>query len=283
MTSANIRNLGTTGTLAPNMKRAVAQLSDGSAVMIVPDNNTTATGGDDVTGTAKIHFYKSDSTRSTWSLNLSYTPSPAASSTTKIGVLSVTAGTDDTLHLVYQGTDNSLNYVPFTLSGGNYSAGTKQTVVAANAVTNRYRAVDIDIAGTTNPAIVVCESKQIASPTSGWLRVYIRNNDGTTWRKAYELDFASEAGGTMDIYGGSEDVSLSWNYSGISSNVGQLIVGHTNVAAAWDHGTQIFEISYNVSTGTDGSATVVGTWPKFYQDVAAGTRKVWIFKTSANL
>lgn len=283
MPSATIRNAGFTAQFAPIIKRATATLSDGSVVMMVPDTNIAALVGDDVTGTPKIHFYKSNAARTTWSLSFSFTPSPQAMSSTQAFVGTMAVGSDDRIGLVWQGTDNSLNFQVFTYSAGAWTAsGATQTIVAANAVTRRYRAVDADYAGTADPAIIVYESKASAGP-SAWTRVYIRNTDGTTWRKAYEYDHATGAGGNINIYDGSEDVSISWNAAGISANVGQLMVYFTRVGFFYDHGDQISEIQYNVSTGTDGSATVLGTWPKFNQDVAAGTRRGWIFKTTSNL
>lgn len=282
MPSATIRNAGFTAQFAPQMKRATATLSDGTVVMMVPDTNIAALAGDDVTGTARISFYQSDATRTAWALDFTYSPTPAASSSTKAFVGSMVLDSSNNMHLVYQGTDNSLNYVPFTFASNTWSAGTKQTVVAANAVTNRYRALDIDVTSTNRPAIIAYESKASAGP-SAWTRVYIRNDDGTTWRKAYEYDHASGAGGNINIYDGSEDVSISWNAAGITSNVGQLMIYFTRVGFFYDHGDQVSEIQYNVNTGTDGSATVLGTWPQFNQDVAAGTRRGWVFKTTNNL
>lgn len=282
MPSTTISNLGTTAANAPIIKRAVGTLADGSCVMMVPDTNITSLAGDDVTGTPKIRFYKSDTTRTTWTLNFTWTPTTAAMSSTKPFVGSMVLGSDDRIGLAYQGTDNSLNFMVFTYSAGVWTAGTLQTVVAANAVTNRYRAIDIDFAGATDPAIIVFESKASAGP-SAWTRVYIRNSDNTTWRKAYEDDHAGHPGGSLPIYPNSEDVSISWNTAGIVSNVGTLLVYYTQTMAYFDNGDVCKELSYNVSTGTDGSATVLGTWPKFNQNIAAGARRGWVFKTTSNV
>jgi hypothetical protein len=281
MPSTTISNLGVTAFNAPIIKRAVGTLSDGSCVMMVPDTNIAGLVGDDVTGTPKIRFYKSDITRTTWALNFTYTPSPQAMSSTKPFVGSIAIGSDDRIGLVYQGTDNSLNFMVFTFGSGTWTSGTLQTISAANAVTNRYRVIDIDYAGTADPAVIVYESKASAGP-SCWVRVYIRNTDATTWRKAFEDDFASHSGGSLPIYPNSEDVSISYNNTGIVSNVGQLLIYYTSIGSYFDNGDVIKEISYNVSTGTDGSATTLGTWPKFNQNLAGGARRGWIFKTTNN-
>lgn len=282
MPSANLRNDATVGQFSPIMKRATAVLSDGSVVMMVPDANIASIVGDDTTGVAKIHFYKSDTTRTTWSLSLSYTPSPAASSATIAFVGSMVLDTSNNIHLVYAGTDGSLNYVPFTFGSGTWSAGTKQTVVASSAVTRRWRALDIDIAGATNPAIMAYEAKTSAGLSAN-VTCYIRLNDGTTWRSAYTEDQATLGGGSIPIYEPSEDVSLSYNLTGVVSNVVQILFYAARVGQFFDRGDICREISFNVSTGTNGSATVLGTWPVFNQDVAATHRRGWVYKTTNNL
>lgn len=283
MPSATISTVGFTAQFAPQIKRATATLSDGTVVMMVPDTNIAALVGDDVTGTPKIRFYRSDSSRTNWTLNFTYTPSPAASSSTRAFVGTMTVGSDDRIGLVWQGTDNGLYFQVFTTSGGSWvTSGSVQTIAAANAVTNRYRAIDADYSGVADPAVIVYESKASAGP-SAWTRVYIRNTDGSTWRKAYEYDHATGTGGNINIYTGSEDVSISWNQTGIVANVGQLLIYYTRTGFFYDHGDIVTELQYNVSTGTDNSATVLGSWPKFNQDVAAGTRRGWIFKTTNGL
>lgn len=282
MPSATLRNVGSVGDFSPIMKRATGTLSDGSVVMMVPDAAIASINGTDTTGVAKIAFYKSDTTRTTWTLNLAYTPSPAASSASISFVGSMVLDTSDNIHLVYAGTDGSLNYVPFTYSGGTYTAGTKQTVSASSAVTRRWRALDIDIAGTTNPAIMAYESKTSAG-LSAFHRCFIRLNDGTTWRTAYTEDQAILGGGSIPIYEPSEDVSLSYNLTGVVSNVVQILFYATRVGQFTDRADICREISFNVSTGTDGSATTLGTWPVFNQNVAATRRRGWVFKTTNNL
>lgn len=282
MPSTTISNLGVTATNAPIIKRAVGTLSDGSCVMMVPDTNIAGLTGDDVTGTPKIRFYKSDTTRTTWTLNFTYTPSPQAMSSTKPFVGSIAIGGDDRIGLAYQGTDNSLNFTTFTFSAGTWTPAAVQTVASANAVTNRFRAIDIDYASSVDPAIIVYESKASAGP-SCWVAVYVRNADAVTWIRAFQDDFATHPGGSLPIYPNSEDVSISYNQTGIVSNVGQILIYYTSTGSYFDNGDVVKELSYNVSTGTTNSATVLGTWPKFNQNIGAGARRGWIFRTTANL
>lgn len=284
MPSATISNLGFSSQFAPQIKRATATLSDGSVVMMVPDTNIAAFGGDDTGAKATIRFYKSDTTRTVWTLNFTWTPAAGVdlSSATLSAVVSMVLDSSNNIHLAFTTITNELCYIPFTFGSGTWTGGSRQVIQSTNAVTRRHRAIDIDVTSTNRPAIIVYESKASAGP-SAWTRVYIRNDDGTTWRKAHEYDHASGAGGNINIYDGSEDVSISWNSAGITSNVGQLLIYYTRVGFFYDHGDTIAELQYNVNTGTDGSATVLGTWPAFNQDVAAGTRRAWLFKTTSNL
>lgn len=283
MPSTTISNLGNTAANAPIIKRAVATLADGSCIMMVPDTNVATFTGDDATGVPKVRFYKSDTTRTTWALNFTWTPATAAMSSTKPFVGSMVLGSDDRIIVAYQGTDNSLNYTSFTYSGGSvWAAPSNQLVTAATAVTNRFRAIDVDVAGTLDPAIIVYESKASAGP-SCFVAVYVRNSDGTTWIRAFQDDFATHPGGSLPIYPNSEDVSISHNNTGIVSNIAQLLLYYTSTGSYFDNGDVAKEISYNVSTGTANSATVVGTWPKFNQNIGAGARRGWVFKTTNNL
>lgn len=284
MPSATISNLGFSSQFAPQIKRATATLSDGSVVMMVPDTNIAAFAGDDTGAKATVRFYKSDTTRTVWTLNFTWTPAAGVdlSSATLPAVLSMVLDSSNNIHLAFTTITNELCYIPFTFGSGTWTGGSRQVIQSTNAVTRRHRAIDIDVTSTNRPAIIVYESKASAGP-SAWTRVYIRNDDGTTWRKAHEYDHASGAGGNINIYDGSEDVSISWNSAGITSNVGQLLIYYTRVGFFYDHGDTIAELQYNVNTGTDNSATVLGTWPKFNQDIAAGTRRAWLFKTTSNL
>lgn len=284
MPSATIRNLGFSAQYAPIIKRATATLSDGSVVMMVPDTNQAGFAGDDTSTKSKIYLYKSDTSRTTWTLVTTWTPAAGVdlASPTQSFIGSMVLDSSNNIHCVFSTILGELNYIPMTYSSGSWAVGSRQILASANGVTNRYRALDIDIAGSSNPAIIAYESKASAGP-SAWTRVYIRNSDNTTWRKAWEYDHATGAGGNIPIYDGSEDVSISWNTAPISGNVGQLLIYFTRTGYWYDHGDQISEIQYNVSTGTDLSATTLGTWPKFNQDVAAGTRRGWIFKTTSNL
>jgi hypothetical protein len=275
--STELRKLGTIATLLPNLKRAVGKHSDGYTIIFMPDTNLATSAGADVTGVAKFYIYAStSSTRTTFNQLVAYTPVQAGSSSTKKFVGSMALNSDNDVFVAYQGTDNSLRLVTWNWNGTSYDAGVSQTVVAANAVTNRYRAIDIDVANssTGNPAIIAYEAS--ASTGQGaYARVYVRLNDGTTWRKAYETQLQT----TGFIKDTSEDVSISYGYDGIVSNVGKLAIYFTRTNTTTDSGDTLRELTFNVSTGTDLSATVVGTWSStLNKNVASSGRRGWLFK-----
>lgn len=270
-----LRALGTTATYAPVMKRAAHRLSTGRSVVVVPDTNRSDANGTDVTGVAKIHIYLStDSTRTAFALNQSYTPAVAPSSSTKAFVGSSITGENDDLYVVYQGTDNSLRIIFFDWNGTTYLAGSEQTIITGNAVTDRFRAVDVDKSPTNaNLAVIVYESNA-SSGQGAWARVYIRLNDGTTWIKASEHQFFT----TQFIRAGTPDVSIACDRSGPSSNIMKYAIYYNRTHTVGDDGDMLREYQFNVSTGTANSATLLGNWyTNLNQNIASSFHRGFIF------
>jgi hypothetical protein len=278
MTSAAVRNMGTTAQYAPKIKRATAVLSNERAVIMVPDTNRSDANGDDVTGTAKIHIYTSAVEGATpWTIKTT-TPASASSSSTRAFVGSMINGTGtvvNNLYVVYQGSDSSIRLITYSgyNSSTDWSTVTEQTVAAGNAVTNRWRALDVSV--TSEGYVVVAGYEAMASTGQGsQVVVYARNSDGTTWRKAHTIPMM----GSSFIKAGGEDVSISLDTAGAISNVIKMAVYFTWTATTADNGDYVRELTYNVSTGTDGSATQVGNWyAGLNRSIAAGTRRGWLF------
>ncbi len=270
-----LRALGTTATYAPVMKRAAHRLSGGRSVMVVPDTNRSDANGDDVTGTAKIHIYVStDSTRSAFALDESYTPAVAPSSSTKAFVGSSTTRENDNLYVVYQGTDNSLRLITFTWGGSSYGAGSEQTIIAANAVTNRFRSVDIDALPTNSALGVMVYEASASSGQGAYVRAYVRLTDDTTWIKAWE----SQVFTTQFLRDGAADVSIAWDKAGATASVGKLALYYTQTHTTGDSGDAVREISFNVASGTANSATLLGSWlTNFNSSIASSTRRGFLF------
>lgn len=289
--SYQARNLGTAATLLPKMKRAVGFNPDtttGFSIACVPDANRPSSGGDDVTGNAKIYLYRSSDTqffpdRTTWSIASTITPGVSAVGSTQAFVGSMATAIDSTepgtAYIAWQGSDNSLRITKVLYNAGtdSYTTVTEQTIVTGTAVTNRFRAIDISVnRDSANATPVVAVYEAAASTGQGaYIRVYVRNADGTTWRKAHEVQIMT----TQFIREGSEDVSVAWGASGTNSNVGHIALYYTNTNTASDSGDTLKELSYNVSTGTDNSATTVRTWASnLNQNVAAGSRRGWLYQ-----
>jgi len=280
MTSTNLSTVGFNSTLSPVIKKATATLTDGSVVMIVPDTNNAAAFGVDQTGVAKVRVYKSNVARTTWALNMTWTPATVFASTTFQAVMSMVLDSGNHMHVVWAGTDNSLNYVVLTWNGTIWAAGTKQIVAASNAVTRRWRSVDIDVvAGTSTTtaslAITGFEAKTNAS-LSAFTRLYCRKNDNTTWVNAFTEDQGGLSGGALTIKPGSEDTSVCCDNTGIVSNTIQLAMSYTRMTTTLDYGDNIRELTFNVSTGA--AATTLGIWSQFNKGVGSPYRRIWLYR-----
>lgn len=270
---------GFTAQFAPVMKRATATMSDGSMVMIIPDTNAAAGHGSDTTGVAKVRLYKSDnSDNPSWSFSGTWTPSVVFASGTVAAVMAMAIDSSNNLYIAWAGTNNSLNFVNLPWGGTAWSVGTTQQIVASNAVARRYRVIDIDLINNTEPVVAVYEAQ---SSTSAWARLYVRNDDGTTWINAFTDDFSTLAGGSLAIMAGSEDISVC--AGSISSNVAQIVLGYTRMTSTIDYGDLVQQLSYNVHTGTAASATQVGQWPIFNMGVGAPYRKLWLDYVSSTV
>ena len=284
-TSTNLGTGSTPSTVIPVIKRATGTLSDGSVVVMVPDVNSASGHGVDTTGVAKIRFYKSDTTRTTWALNFTWTPATVFGSTTFQAVMSMVLDSANNIHVVWAGTNNSLNYCLLTFGSGTWTAGTLQNIVASNAVTRRYRAVAIDVvtgtSGSTASLVITAYEGKTSAGLSAWVRVFARKNDNTTWVNCYTEDFATYSGGALTIKPFSEDTSVSCSTGGLSSNVFRFLIAYTRMTSTLDYGDQIRELTFNVSTGA--AATVAGTWPVFNKGVGSPYRRIWIYKISATL
>ncbi len=274
-----LRALGTTATYAPIIKRAAHRLSGGRSVLVVPDTNRSDANGDDVTGTAKIFIYVStDATRTAYALDETYTPAVAPSSSSIAFMGSSTTRENDNLYVVYQGTDNSLRLITFTWGGSSYGAGSEQTIIAANAVTNRFRAVDIDALPTNSSLGVVVYEASASTGQGAYVRTYVRLTDDTTWIKAFEHQIFT----TQFIKDGSADVSISWDRGGATANVAKFAIYYTQAHTAGDGGDYLRELSFNVASGTTNSASSVGAWyTNLNQNIAYGTRRGFLFPEAA--
>lgn len=281
MSGVELRDLGTTATYAPRIKRGTARLSDGRAVVIVPDTNRATANGDDVTDTAKIFIYLStDANRTAYNLHRTHTPGTAFASSTRYAVMSCTVRENNDLYVVYQGTDNSLRFISFAWSGTAYAAGSEQTIVSSGAITNRFRAVDIDaIQPSANPVVAAYEAAA-SSGQGSFARVYARMDDDTTWRRFYTTTILS----TEFIKQDSEDISIACNKAGKSSNVIQCALYFTGAYTTGDKGDTLREISFNINSGAADSATTVGTWRSdLYKNNASGSRKGILFSEANNV
>lgn len=266
MSGVELRAIGTTATMAPLFKRAIVTMSTGRAVSLWIDENRAGTGLPDVTGTAKMYFYVSDDTaRTSHTLRLTYTPGVAPASSSRAAIASISQHSD-TIYVAWVGVDNNVYCSTFSYNTGTHAVAhvATQTVASGGAITNRYRKVDIDV--RTNPVVSTYEA-HTSGGLGSYLRVYCRMNDGTTWRMATEHN-AVTIGQT--IAPDSPDVSVCIRGDGVVSNVIRFALYGTQVSTAADKGDLLREYSFNVSTGTVGSAATLATWSATLNKGVAG-------------
>jgi hypothetical protein len=222
---------GVGGQLSPTHKRAVFTLSDGTRAAIVADPNQTgiANDGGDSTGVAKFYVYTSP-TGTVWTLRATVTPTtaPLANSITWASCV----GTNNNLHLCWRGTTGGIYYKLITFGAGpTYTAGADETVLSvfpANGDTSYVRRLDIDVAGSTNNAVIAAYCALTASATVSnrrcELRLFTRSNT-PTWVAATTTPFTAAG---QWYYLGSEDVTITADAAGPDgSNQINCVVMHT--------------------------------------------------------
>lgn len=280
MAGTQLRIAGSTATFAPKIKRAVATFSDGRTVSLVIDTNLAGTGSTDVTGVAKIYLYVSnDASRTSFLLASSITPAVAPASATQAAVASMTVGSDNAVWVAWQGVDNALYVSRWTYSAGALTFGETTAVQAASGVTNRFRALDIDVASVNSVAVAAYEANA-ATGNAAWHRVYLRNSTGTWVRIANSAALATN----QFIRTDSEDITLAWRADGITSNVGRFVLYGTKTSTTADYGDLLRLYQVNITSAVTDNATTVGTWYTNYNiNQAAGTRRAMLFSASSTV
>ena len=280
MAGVQLRNVGTTSVFAPIIKRGVVTLTDGRTVSMFIDNNTSGASGTDATGVAKIHLYVStDVSRTAFTLATSYTPAVAPCSTTRYAVASMTAGADNSIWVAWQGVDNALYVTRWSYSAGTVTFVATETVQASGAITNRFRAIDIDLTGNATAVVATYEART-AGGDGSFHRVYARSN-AATWVRAVTLT-ALAVGQPIKTSG--EDISVGIRGDGVVSNVIRFLVYATKTQTTIDLGDLLTEYSYNVSTAAADGGVLLGTWSSaFNKNQAAGTRRGMIFTLSSTV
>ena len=278
MPGVELRKAGTTASFAPIIKRGMVTLTDGRVVVLTIDTNLASSSGTDVTGVAKIYLHLStDTSRTGFTTPVALTPAVAPASATRRAVASIGAGSDNSIWVAWQGVDNGLYMSRWTYSAGVFTFVSTTTVQASGAITNRFRAIDIDVAGTANPFIGCYEANNATSDGS-FARVYCLMADGTTWRRTFTQASVNVA---LKIGTDAEDFTIACRGDGVVSNVVRYAIYYTQTASTVDSGDVVREYSFNVSSGAADSATLIGTWLSGYnKNVASRARRGMLFTIS---
>jgi hypothetical protein len=280
MSSTQLRLAGTTAQFAPVIKRAVGTLSDGRTVTLMIDTNLAASGATDVTGVAKIYLSLStDASRTAFTTPVALTPAVAPASSTRYAVASMTIATDNSVWVAWQGVDNALYVTKWTYSAGVFTFVSTATVVAAGAIVNRFRSIDIDVA--TNTPLIATYECNASDGNGAFHRVYALKSDNVTWIRAVTLTALSTGAFTK---AGSEDISIAARGDGVVSNVVNFLLYGTKTATTTDLGDLLRHSSFNISAGAADSATTVGTWSSnLNAKNASGTRRALLFTLSSTI
>lgn len=264
--------------MAPVIKRGIGTFTTGRAVALFIDTNLAGSAGSDVTGTAKIYLnLTQDASRTTFvsPTPIQYTPPVAPASSTRYAVASMAIGTDDSIWVAWQGVDNALYVSKWTYNTTTHAITfvSTSTVVAAGAITNRFRSIDIDMAGAS-PFIMTYEARTTDGNGADH-RVYALKSDGTTWIRCLNI----QALGTGQfIRANSEDVSIAVRGDYLVSNAARFVIYGTKTYTSSDLGDVLREYTFNISTGTADNAGLVGTWyTSLNKSNAAGSRRAILF------
>src|SRR6478736_352632 len=146
-----IRNTGTIGTTREiSGGRGALTASDGSAVVVFADpNSSTAPAGQGVRdNVSRIYVYTSTD-RANWTLRATITTAVALGNTNE---WSAELFSDNSIGIVYKGSDNTLRYHKVTT--GTWAVGASETVLGAVAGTT-FPMFDMHISDGDVPSVAV--------------------------------------------------------------------------------------------------------------------------------
>lgn len=275
-TSTIVKNTGSMPQRAVYQKRSTAVLADGSAVLCVVDENL-AGGAGDGTGVAKIYIYHS-TTRSSWTLKNTITPSAAIYNTTYPPVVAFCADQSDNLHIAYvRKTDEAINYHKLTVAAGpTWTDGGAVAVKAAPGVTTYHRAIDIDVHPTLLVPIIMTQCVNVNIMT---IQHHMRRTSDSTFQQV----------STVDVFTGAQlyhaDISIAWNQTpsnGPSSRT-YYSTYYTHPSGGSDGGDTVMVYSVNTASAGAGGSTLQNTLSaNLNTNLGARMRRSILFSTGAN-
>lgn len=268
----HVSTIGTYTQDSPKIKRATGINIEGEKILVVPDANIPNFNGDGTPGVPGFRLYKVD--RDNTSTTLIGEHSALVSQLGSPAVCSFVSDPQNMeYHFVYYDyEDNSLKYIWMNSVPATWSV---ETIIPGNSVSNRFRAVDVDIiTGWQNLAVIVYEALD-NSGMGAAVKVYIRN-DSFNWVLVWEEQlFDSEF-----IRQGSEDVSISFLKDARKiTQAARFFVYYTKTSTTTDYGDTIRDITYNFLSD---ETTVNGSWTDINANIAPGLRRAWLFKVPSN-
>lgn len=189
-----IRTTGTADWRAAPSTRAMAYLSDGSAVFGFMDTNETDITGDggDSTGISKLYIYHMPADRSAATLKNTITVGVAALNE-RCETWSISIDANNHLHIAWVvKSDQSIKYIKGTYSAGpSWSMAAAVTVIAAPGTNIFHRRVDIDCISTGDNPVITAFVEDATVTKQIRVAISVKNNSGTwvaatSWVASYQ-------------------------------------------------------------------------------------------------
>jgi hypothetical protein len=279
-----------TGRFDPFGKRATFTLSDGTAAVVVLDPNQAGVTGDggDGTDVSKIYVYTS-SDRTTWKLRATVTPTAPVMHNSDVWAACI--GSNNNIHVCWRDSTGLLKYRRVDYAAGPvYTVQAEETVLAAiptNGTTSYIQALDIDVCGSTNNAIIAAFA-WLGTATTSLRRVELRvwvKNDTPAWVAQPTIPITSNG---QWYYQGVQDVTIAADSAGRdgANLINACVVLPRKRNDAVDLGDVLMCFRLNVATGAAVSQTFLNPsggigFQGFNAGYGQGLRRYWLFSTAA--
>lgn len=279
--ATQVRLTGQVGS-AGNVSRPVAggrgalTASDGTAIAVVADSNETTADASygDHTGVGKIYVYTS-ADRITWTLRATITTAVALAEPNQ---WTAELFTDNSIGIVYRGTDGTIRYHKVTT--GTWAVSASETVMAATA---GVAPVDFDLhVSDANIPVVAVMRSMTTGNTRLQVYLYVRRTSDNTWFNGAIQ--AILAGQTPDPENYGVTVSVLQGGTAAARNV--VFATSHGVSAGADGGALVFSCLLNESTGAVTSvtqrATIGASDIPINHGLSGPVRRLKLFTDAAN-
>jgi len=271
---SQIKTVGQTqsGGFSSLAKRAILVASDGTPVAVYCDvNNAGATGGDG-TGIAKIYVYTGNSTRTTWTLRATITPTTAL----RLSPILFTANlfADNSIGIAWINTSDAIAYRKVTT--GTWAVSAEETVGASvGGTTPRFNEIDLSVSAGGAVLVIAHYSHNTAGDYSGY-RLYLRRTTPNTWAQVDSASINTSSAHNAN----TQDVSCVWIQGGTTTarNYAISYAGATTSSDAHGVKMKVGKLDETAGAAVTGS-TLVGTFAANDAFTLATSFSMWARRT----